>query len=128
MEQNPYESPRVPTPQTPHTVVRRAIGVAAILMLTPLAVLIAFGGSCLATRAFANSPTPGLDLGSVIAIAFSIFLIPPAAVLIGMIWWAVRTHSRAKADAAKARLGELAGDSLNALVSPGAADESPKPD
>jgi cbb3-type cytochrome oxidase subunit 3 len=97
--------------------------VAAILMLTPLAVLIAFGGSCAATHAFVNTSIFSEDYGMVFVVAFLIFLIPPAVVLIGMIWWAVRTHSRAKADAAKERHGELAGDSLNALAHPGAADE-----
>ncbi|QDU29739.1 hypothetical protein ETAA8_48540 [Anatilimnocola aggregata] len=96
MEQNPYESPRVPEPLTTSTVIKRTISVTLILLLTPLAVGIAFGGSCAATIAFVDSSAFGEDYGMVFVVASSIFLIPPVAVLVGMVWWASRVRVRVK--------------------------------
>ena len=109
MEPNPYESPKVPEPLTAGAVVRRSIGAGTILLLTPVAVIIAFGGSCAATNAFVS--TNLFDLGTAIFVGFSIFLIPPAVVLIGMIWWAGRENARAKAAARDKRTEEKRGDS-----------------
>lgn len=95
MDQNPYESPREAKPLTTGKIVKRALGVSAILLLTPLAVAIAFGLSCVATDAVASLPVVndgGLE--RVIVVALAVFLIPPAVVLVGMIAWAIRTHLR----------------------------------
>src|SRR5690242_9927224 len=87
MEQNPYESPKVPNSRKPSSVLRRSIGAVVILLLTPVAVAIAFGGSCAATFAILNTNIFGQNYGLAFLVGWSIFLIPPALVLVAMVWW-----------------------------------------
>jgi hypothetical protein len=96
MDPNPYESPRTPEPLKPGKVIKRSIGAVAILLLTPVAVGIALGVSC----SFGTSNSFILRMlsyfGNVQAVyfaAWSVVLIPPALVLIGMLWLAVRVHN-----------------------------------
>lgn len=92
MKPNPYEPPRESKPTAKS--VKRGIGVGAILLLTPFAVLIAFGASCAATIAFVESPIGGHNFILVLLICLAIFSIPPILVLIAMIWWAERVRKR----------------------------------
>jgi hypothetical protein len=97
VEQNPYESPTTPEAMTTGKVVKRGLGVGAILLLTPVAVGIAFGGSCAATNlVLAVLSDNQLGLSTVIGIGLAVFLIPPAAVLVAMLGWAIRTHRKNK--------------------------------
>ena len=86
-EPNPYESPRESEPLTKTQVVKRGIGLGALLILTPIAVGIAALVSCGATSVFVTSVikwkwlTPGfLPLGWII------FLTPPVLTFILMLW------------------------------------------
>jgi len=95
MEPNPYEPPRQPEPLTTEQQVKRGLGVGAILLLTPVAVGIAFGGSCLTTMAVAESPVlNNADMNTAITVAILVFLTPPALVLVAMVWWAVHAARR----------------------------------
>jgi len=98
VEPNPYESPKADEPLKSAQVVKRGLGVVAILLLTPVAVAVAFGGSCAATNGFLSSRffnrLFGQELGLVILVGLSIFLIPPIVVLIGMLRWAIATKRR----------------------------------
>ena len=85
---NPYEPPQTPEPLTTEKVVKRGLGVVAILLLTPLAVAIAGGISCAAGMAFLGST--GKETDATVGTACAISFIPPALVLIGMLWWAVK--------------------------------------
>jgi len=102
MDQNPYESPREPQPTIGK--VKRGLGVGAILLLTPVAIAIAFFTSCTALSAYMNATFHGVEgstKGWVNAWVFSawvVFLLPPLATLTGMIWWAVRAYHRSKRD------------------------------
>src|SRR4029453_15749270 len=98
---NPYEPPREPEALTTPQVVKRGIGVGVILLLTPVAVAIAFGASCAATYAFLNTSLFGQNYGLVFIFGWSIFLLPPFAVLVGMIWWASATYRRSVLPAKK---------------------------
>ena len=97
MEQNPYESPQADQPVTTGNVVKRGLGVGAILLLTPVAVAIAFGGSCAATYAVLDRPWINKqNLETITSIGFAVFLVPPATVLIAMIGWAILTYRKNK--------------------------------
>jgi hypothetical protein len=95
MATNPYESPKVPQPVQRRPLLRRSVGGALILLLTPVAIAIAYGGSCAATNAFLDTNVFGQNYGLVALVGFSIFLIPPIVVFIGMVWW-FRAYMRAK--------------------------------
>ncbi len=86
-EPNPYQPPQSPEPLTTTKVVKRGVGLAVILLLTPVAVIITGGISCAAgaayLRLYDNIPTD-----SMLNTALAIFLIPPAFVLFGMLSWA----------------------------------------
>src|SRR5262245_32469283 len=82
---NPYEPPREPEPLTTGKVVKRGVGVGVILLLTPLAVLIAFGASCAATYAFLNTSLFGQNYGLAFIFGCSICLLPRIAVLVRVI-------------------------------------------
>ena len=86
---NPYTPPLVPDPLTTTKVVKRGLGLVVILLLTPLAVVITGGISCLAGARYfeANSHDPGAY--DPLAIAMVIFLAPPLFVLFTMLGWAV---------------------------------------
>jgi hypothetical protein len=94
LEPNPYESPRSGEPLTKGTTIKRSIGAGAILLLTPIAVAIAFGASCAATYAVLSTSFFGNNYGLAFIVGWSIFLIPPVAVLLGMIWLAIRARRR----------------------------------
>jgi len=95
MEVNPYEPPREPDPITKKLPVKRAIGLGTILILTPVAVLIAAGASCAAAFAIVDSTRPA-DVNSAITVGLIVFLGPPVLVLVGMIWWAITAGKGAK--------------------------------
>ena len=84
-EPNPYEPPQTPEPLKPAQVAKRSLGLLAIILLTPLSVLITGGISCYAGATYfeANQTTPWSAER-----ALAIFLIPPLLVLVGMICWA----------------------------------------
>jgi Na+-transporting NADH:ubiquinone oxidoreductase subunit NqrD len=89
---NPYEPPRHREPLTNAQVVKRGIGAGMILLFTPLAVLIAVGASCgAAIFVFTSLP---LDSKTEYLLGWSTMLVPPALVLFGMLWWAVRAQRR----------------------------------
>jgi hypothetical protein len=101
-EPNPYEPPRESEQLTTGKVVKRGIGVGVILLLTPLAVLIAFGASCAAVNVFMDRFVEKPLFGNAfVVVAFSIFLLPPAITLVGMIWWASATYRRSVLPARK---------------------------
>ena len=94
-EPNPYEPPQMPEPLKPAQVAKRGLGVAAILLLTPVAVGIAMAGSCAAVDPVVNSVPPGEYLRAFV-LGWVVFLIPPGLTLIGMLRWAMRTHRRSQ--------------------------------
>ena len=92
---NPYESPKSGQPLKSVQVVKRGIGVVTILLLTPVAVGIAFAASCGDTTVFVSVVPQRPDLLlAVIMAAYAIFFVPPLIALIVMIVWAVRAYSR----------------------------------
>lgn len=96
-EINPYEPPQAPRPIQPGQIAKRGLGVAAILLLTPVAVGIAGLASCGATNEFVNANyNTSMSIEMLIVVGLGIFLIPPLATFIAMIWWAIRTHQRNK--------------------------------
>jgi hypothetical protein len=76
--------------------------VGAILLLTPVALAIAFGGSCAAVVAYVDATLPYVGEESseafwaYIISAWAVFLLPPVFTLAGMIWWALCVHRRNK--------------------------------
>ena len=118
MDPNPYESPRDPEqelraknrtrkPQQPaKRSLKRPLGAMAILLLTPLAVFLAAGISCAATYGFVDSAYPSVDVQTIVVVAWTIFLLPPIAVFIGMLWFAFHVLVRTKPSA---RSGPRAG-------------------
>jgi hypothetical protein len=90
VDENPYEPPRVPEPQRTAHVVKQGVGLATIVVLTPVAVGVAGFVSCNAAMAYANPPFSDMNfLG-----AFTLAFLPPLVVLVGMIWWAVASYRR----------------------------------
>jgi hypothetical protein len=90
---NPYQSPQNPKPLDPAQIVRRGVGVAAILLLTPLAVIVAtfIGRGAAIVAQVAAEPIVGPDNPYLI---FPLWFGPPLVVLIAMLWWALRVHRR----------------------------------
>ena len=101
MNPNPYEPPKMP-PETTGRAVKRGMGAITIILLTPLAVAIAFGASCTAVSAYVNATyseeliTRSFASRVWIVSAWLVFLIPPLATLVGMLWWSVRAVRRAQ--------------------------------
>lgn len=88
---NPYTPPQVPDPLTTTTVVKRGLGLVVILLLTPVAVVVTGGISCAAGAAYFNqfgNESDPLMRGDPLAVAMSIFLVPPLIVLVAMLGWA----------------------------------------
>ena len=86
-EPNPYEPPQSAEPLKPAQVVKRAVGLGAILLLTPPAWLITLGIACGAGRfapRFLTLGPPGMF----------VMLVLPLIVLAGMMAWAVWTVKR----------------------------------
>ena len=96
---NPYQPPQTPEPLTTAKIVKRGLGVVAILLLTPVAVAIAGGVSCAAGMAYLGSMEKETD--ATVSTAVAISFIPPALVLIGMLCWAV-TRGALQSDRPKA--------------------------
>jgi hypothetical protein len=97
-EPNPYDPPQSPQPRQ---IVKRGLGVGAILLLTPVAVGIAAAGSCAAVFPVVDA-TPRGAYFLAFVLGWSVFLIPPALTLIAMLWWATRRHRQLKVAAIKA--------------------------
>ena len=94
---NPYQPPQTPEPLKHTRLAKRGFGVAAILLLMPLAVGVAMAGSCAAIGPFLDAAVPPGAYGLAFVIGWLVFLTPPALTLIGMLWWAVMTHRRHRA-------------------------------
>jgi hypothetical protein len=93
MDQNPYESPKQPSPKQPRTPVRpnfhgRLVAAVVILLLTPLAAWIAAQASCNAGISVGyRFLSQGYDSANFIG--WSIVLIPAFLVAIGMVSLAI---------------------------------------
>jgi hypothetical protein len=88
---NPYTPPQVPDPLTTTKAVKRGLGLVVILLLTPVAIVITGGISCAAGAAYFNqfgNESDPLMRGDPLAVALSIFLVPPVFVLVAMLGWA----------------------------------------
>lgn len=98
MDVNPYQPPREPDPLQKKQAVKRAIGMATVLILTPVAVLIAAGASCTAAVLIADTlPLFGNSTrNAAIVVPLVVFIVPPVLVLIAMIGWAIRASLRSK--------------------------------
>jgi hypothetical protein len=103
---NPYESPQTEQPLKPRQIVKRGMGLATILWLTPLAVGIAFAGSCAATSVTIMSlKSHSLSVEAMFLVGWSVFLVPPIITYVAMMWWARRASLR-DAKQPKTNLGE----------------------
>ncbi len=89
-EPNPYEAPQAAEPLSVGTAAKRAGGIGLILLLTPPAVFIAFGGSCAAALLTPDVSSPSIGY----AIGFLMFLGIPWGVLVAMTSWAAWRHYR----------------------------------
>jgi hypothetical protein len=93
-EPNPYEPPREPEPLTTEKVVKRGIGVVAIVLLTPVAAFATFFVSCLVAISTTTSPIqiePPPDAPrSSEAVFWALTLIPTSVVTAAMLFWAAR--------------------------------------
>ena len=89
---NPYESPKTLDEKVSHSAVKKGIGVATILLLTPIAVGVALCAGCLAEDLPAFWVAPRWGYGVSIPISLLILFLPPLATLVGMIVWAVRVY------------------------------------
>ena len=80
-EINPYEPPRsVPDEKASPSAVKQVVGVGTILLLTPIAIGVAFFTSCIAVE-FSVDPMIrwwGFDVA--IPFGLTIFLLPPVAI------------------------------------------------
>jgi hypothetical protein len=83
---NPYQPPKMPEPLRRSQVVKRGLGVAAILLLTPPAMAIATAGSCAAATI-----VPG-QLAAILAIA------GPFGALTGLMIWATALDRPGRGD------------------------------
>src|SRR5262245_16395634 len=93
MDPNPYDPPREPQPLSAGKIAKRGLGVGAIILLMPLAVAIAIGGSCAATYALLSIPVIR-ESRLIVTVMLAIFVVPPGMVLAAMIRWAIRTHRK----------------------------------
>lgn len=100
-ELNPYESPKNPrVREQPLAMVKKTVGFMTLVVLTPIAVLIATGLSCLAvfpTVELVGQATRHLGDAHytwMIFAGWAMFLIPPIIVLIAMARWGVLTYHR----------------------------------
>src|SRR5437764_1166861 len=80
-EPNPYEPPREPEPLTTGKVVKRSVGVAAVIVLTPPAMIVAIGISCTAST-LRIGPIEGL------LVSFG----GPLLTLVALMVWAAALH------------------------------------
>jgi hypothetical protein len=87
---NPYDPPQTPTPLAPAQTVKRGLGVAAILLLTPLALMIAGGVSCATAMAMVDAVEATFGGGVGLALFLIVSFVPPIVVLVLMICWAIR--------------------------------------
>src|SRR5689334_4018525 len=77
MDANPYESPQVEHPLERSQLFKRGVGLAAILLLTPPAMIIAVFTCCSVGRWFPGGP-------QLLLVYFGI----PFAILVGLMAWA----------------------------------------
>ena len=96
-EPNPYESPKSEEPLQPAQMVKRGVGLATILALTPVAVVSTFCVSCAvgmtlidAVRIAGRQPPAWIMVTALV--------VPPLVALVAMIWWAARAYSRDKVE------------------------------
>jgi hypothetical protein len=87
---NPYQPPQTPEPVRRAQTVKRWFGVGAILLLTPLAVMIAVAAGCTASRLLPSLSHPVWD--AVLSNAIPVFV--PLAVLTAMMIWAAVVDCR----------------------------------
>jgi hypothetical protein len=85
---NPYTPPQVPDSLTTTKVVKRGVGLVVLLLLTPVAVVITGGISCLAGARYFEAHSHDPDAYDPLAIGLVIFLVPPLFVLVSMLGWA----------------------------------------
>jgi len=98
-EINPYESPKTPPPGKPVAAVKKGLAFVTLAILTPIAVVIAGGCSCLAvfptvdavgnTKVFGPEPILLMFLAG-----WGVFLVPPLLVLVVMGRWAIQAYNR----------------------------------
>jgi hypothetical protein len=84
---NPYEPPREPEPLATGKVVKRGVGVVAILLLTPVATFAALFATCTPMFALTYPAGPGWPDEVTLTVLFG----PAGVVLAAMLIWAVRT-------------------------------------
>ena len=97
MDENPYKPPQEQEPLTTGKVAKRGLGVGAIILLTPVAVAIAFGATCAAAYAVSPLVVAMPAAAQVITSAVIVlFVVLPGMVLTAMIRWAMRTHRRGR--------------------------------
>jgi hypothetical protein len=87
---NPYESPQSGEPTSLGQVAKRAGGIGIILLLTPLAVVIAFGANCTVAILALRATPPGTSE----APFFLAIPVVSFGVLVAMTYWAVWRHYR----------------------------------
>lgn len=97
-EINPYEPPKTRPSKTVATA-KKGLAFVTLAILSPIAVVIAGGCSCLATgqvvMTMAHSKITFIDQGFVIFVVGSIvFLVPPLTVMFVMGRWAIRAYNR----------------------------------
>ena len=90
MEPNPYEAPKMEQSLRPAQLVKRSIGLAVILLLTPPAFFFAVYTSCAVTIADVPILPP-------------LFILFPPAALLGMLWAAAHLREKRKVDTAQSR-------------------------
>ena len=98
MEPNPYESPQAREPLKPAQIAKRGIGVLAIALLTPVAVGIVGFISCNAGwfGIASSSSDTQKQAALTVAVGLAVSWIPPLAVLVAMVWWAMAANRRHK--------------------------------
>ncbi len=93
---NPYEPPETPHSLTRKQVAKRGLGVTAILLLTPVAVVVAGGVSCAAAAVMVDRIANNIE--TVFWIMLFVFIPPPVIVLCGMFVWAWRAAHRPRSE------------------------------
>ncbi len=95
-EPNPYEPPREPEPLTTGKVVKRGLGFAVILALTPLAGFLTFFVTCLvaiSTMPIFPEPPPESAIWWN-GVFYAVTLVPTGIAILVMLIWAIRARQR----------------------------------
>src|SRR5688500_9817086 len=99
MEPNPYEAPKTQQPLGQAGRVKRSIGLAVVLLLTPPAFGIAISTYCTAVRAAARQRSYAGYL-----------ILLPSIVLVGMLWLSAHVRGKRQNDADRKRfINEIIG-------------------